>query len=267
MPTFAPKLIVTDLDGTLLRRDKTISQYTVDIFAKCRARGIKIAFATARPVRSVAALAAKALIAPDALAYHNGVIIEIDGAITHRFGIPHEMAASIVGKSLSIFPSMRVFVETDDFLYVNYDDFPCDSWRINCASLTDLPCKIIDKICFVTPQYDEPISLDVIAGIKTLLSDDLRYLLVEGAQYMPVTSKQAGKDLACQHFATRYDIATADIVAFGDDYNDLEMLRACGVGVAMGNACEGVCEAVDLICDSNENDGVAKWLEENVLNN
>ena len=48
------KMIVTDLDNTLLRRDKTVSEYTASVFSKCRNAGIKIVFATARPARAVA---------------------------------------------------------------------------------------------------------------------------------------------------------------------------------------------------------------------
>ena len=53
MNTKTIKLIVTDLDGTLLRSDKTVSDYTASIFSRCSKAGIKIVFATARPVRAV----------------------------------------------------------------------------------------------------------------------------------------------------------------------------------------------------------------------
>ncbi|MBQ7433328.1 MAG: HAD hydrolase family protein [Lachnospiraceae bacterium] len=56
-----------------------------------------------------------------------------------------------------------------------------------------------------------------------------------------------------------------EIVAFGDDYNDIEMLRACGTGVAVGNALAEVKQAADEVCLTNEEDGVALWLTEHVL--
>ena len=55
------------------------------------------------------------------------------------------------------------------------------------------------------------------------------------------------------------------VAAFGDDINDLEMVRNCGIGVAVGNAIETVKAAAKYICDINNNDGVAKWLEEYIL--
>jgi hydroxymethylpyrimidine pyrophosphatase-like HAD family hydrolase len=53
-------------------------------------------------------------------------------------------------------------------------------------------------------------------------------------------------------------------VAFGDDLNDIDMLNHAGVSVAMGNALDEVKAVADYVCDTNDNDGLAKWLEENV---
>ena len=57
----------------------------------------------------------------------------------------------------------------------------------------------------------------------------------------------------------------SELAAFGDDSNDIEMLRECGAGVAVSNAIGEVRAIASRICDTNDNDGVAKWLEENVL--
>ena len=55
------------------------------------------------------------------------------------------------------------------------------------------------------------------------------------------------------------------LVAFGDDINDLEMVKNCGIGVAVENAIDDVKAAAKYICGTNDNDGVAKWLEEHIL--
>ena len=57
----------------------------------------------------------------------------------------------------------------------------------------------------------------------------------------------------------------SEIVSFGDDTNDIDLLDFCGISVAMENALDNVKKSANEICDTNENDGVAKWLEENVL--
>ena len=57
----------------------------------------------------------------------------------------------------------------------------------------------------------------------------------------------------------------SNIAAFGDDYNDVEMLRECGIGVAVANAIDEAKAAADYICGDCDDDGTARWLEEHVL--
>ena len=70
------KMIVTDLDGTLLRTNKSISQYTASVFLRCHDNGTILVYATARPIRAVAMLDLG--IRNDAAIYHNGAVIAIE---------------------------------------------------------------------------------------------------------------------------------------------------------------------------------------------
>ena len=262
-----PKLIVTDLDGTLLRRDKTISDYTAKVFAQCRERGIKIAFATARPPFSVNELPASDIISPDACTYHNGVIVAVGDEIIGHYPIPYSAAESIVKRAEQQFPDIRIFVEAGDFTYANFTE----AWwkgRKLYSDFTKMPCNTVDKIAFCTPKWDTPIEPDTVAGLTALLSNDLHFtmtvMLTEGGQFMPVASKRADKSIAVAEIAAHFDIKMSDVVAFGDDINDLEMLRVCGVGVAMDNAVAAIKETADCICESNDEDGVSKWISKNV---
>lgn len=78
-------------------------------------------------------------------------------------------------------------------------------------------------------------------------------------------NQSATKYHAISFLAERYQISTDDIIAFGDDYNDLEMIKKCGKGIAVGNALEMVKGAADEVCESNQKDGVARWIEGNLL--
>ena len=61
------------------------------------------------------------------------------------------------------------------------------------------------------------------------------------------------------------NISLSEIVSFGDDCNDLEMLQICGTGVAVSNAVAEVKTAADCVTLSNDEDGVADWIEKNIL--
>jgi hydroxymethylpyrimidine pyrophosphatase-like HAD family hydrolase len=68
-----------------------------------------------------------------------------------------------------------------------------------------------------------------------------------------------------KYIADYFSISLSEVAAFGDDYNDVDMLRECGAGVAMSNAIDECKAAADYICGDCDDDGVARWLEENVL--
>ena len=80
-----------------------------------------------------------------------------------------------------------------------------------------------------------------------------------------IMCKESTKASAIIYLSKLLGFELKDITAFGDDYNDIDMLQRCGTGVAVSNAIHDVKTTADYICDSNDNDGVAKWIEENVL--
>ena len=251
------KMIVTDLDGTLLRTDKTISDYTASVFRICRDRGIKIVFATARPVRAVT----KWLnidIESAACIYHNGAVIMFGDELFQEAGIDHDTVSKLLvaAKGLS---GMKVAAEIDDALYANFDAqtvWPGVEYVV--TDFSDLPKLPADKIIFITVDKTE------ISAIEALFSENLYWEISENEVLM-VMSKQARKRNAVSDLATHFGIPLSEVAAFGDDYNDVEMLRECGIGVAVANAIDEAKSAADYICETNDSDGAAKWLEENVL--
>ncbi len=122
----------------------------------------------------------------------------------------------------------------------------------------NLPKLPADKIIFITTDKVD------INKIEQLFNENLYWEISENEVLM-VMNKNARKRNAINEIANHFGISLTEIAAFGDDYNDIEMLRDCGIGVAVANAIDEAKAAADYICDTNENDGVAKWLEENVL--
>lgn len=92
------------------------------------------------------------------------------------------------------------------------------------------------------------------------ITNDL-YLLPSENRLITIHNTQSTKMNGIRTLAERYNISPSQIVAFGDDYNDIEMLKSCGIGVAVENALSEVKKAAKEITESNEHDGVAKWLE------
>ncbi len=104
-------------------------------------------------------------------------------------------------------------------------------------------------------------TLEKMAGYRPYLPESL-YLELSEHTIAMIMHRQATKRQAVRLLAERHGFGMEEVIAFGDDYNDIDLLRGCGCGVAVGNALEVVKEAADEVCETNENDGVARWLAE-----
>jgi Cof subfamily protein (haloacid dehalogenase superfamily) len=250
-------MIVTDLDGTLLKDDKMVSEYTIEIIKKLRIEGHKFVIATARPLRAAKKFLEELEI--DAGIYHNGALIYESGNKIDGFQIKN--AKETVDKILSAYPNTAIAVETNDVLYSNFDAeslWPGTSYILTKSNFSEIENKKADKIIV------EISSLSDMKKYESFLSEDLYMQLSENKIGM-IMKKSATKSNGIHYLAQIYNIETENIIAFGDDYNDIDMLKFCGTGVCVNNGITDVKEISDYICDTNENDGVAKWIEKHIL--
>jgi len=248
------KMIVIDLDGTLLKTDKSVSEYTQTILNQCRKLGIKVVYATGRG-------GSARQVAPseffDGEITMNGAVARVSNDVVYSRLIPCQTARPIL-----IACDKRGIKITSEISDMHYSNFVVsDEW----PQITDF--KVVD---FLRHDKDaEKIYLPNTTHedrkfIEQLLSDDLYFVVTDGF-FGQIMHKDATKSKALSELARRWGINQAEIVAFGNDYNDIEMLRDCGIGVAVANAINEAKAIADYICDVNDRDGVAKWLEENVL--
>ena len=249
-------MIVTDLDGPRLWDDKTISDFTIGVIKKYQSEGGIFVAATARPVRT--AREYMKILNLNAGIFHNGAVIQEKGRKTGGYGVKNagELAQSILER----YPFSNIAVEAEDVLYANFDAgrlWPGAEY-ISCKTFAQLRGKTADKIIV------EVASLSEMEKYKALLPDELYIQLSENKIGM-IMNQSATKYHAISFLAERYHISMDDVIAFGDDYNDLEMIEKCGKGIAVSNALEIVKGVADGVCESNQKDGVARWIEGNLL--
>ena len=84
---------------------------------------------------------------------------------------------------------------------------------------------------------------------------ELRVFPNNGEHWHQITHKPASKFNAVSYLSNMTGVALSDILSFGDDFNDIEMLEKCGIGVAVENAVADAKKAADFVCDTNDNDG------------
>ena len=254
------RMIITDLDGTLLRSDKTVSDYTAGVFRRCQERGIKVVFATARAVR-VAKVDTKN-IRPDYIIADNGAVVDRGGEIIRRIPIPGYARDELIAR-LTVLDEVSVLaVETGERLITNYNGAPwAGGWGVWNRVYSDFSNGVKDD---VTKIIAECANLELISGIVGDYKELHLYSYI-GEDWRTILHRDATKLAAAAFAAESLGFGLESAVAFGDDYNDLDMLRGCGIGVAMGNAIAEAKAAADFVCGTNDGDGAARWLEENVL--
>jgi len=251
------KMIAVDLDDTLLRNDKTVSGRTLATLAKCRDHGIKVIYATARGP------SADSIVSPELF---DGTV-KMCGAVAYVGDLPvHRQLISMIDSKDFLLAvcstNIQIAVEVDGWTYSNFsfsDDW--DPIFFDSYKVTDFNSftKEVEKI------WAMPVSDDEIDLIKQHLPEGLYMTVARNDNFTMIMREDTNKMNAINALAEHWGIKSTEIVAFGDDVIDIDMLRHCGIGVAMGNAVDEVKAVANQICDTNENDGVAKWLEEHVL--
>ncbi len=247
------KAIITDLDRTLLRTDKTISEYTLAIMRKCHDRGIAIMAATARPDRSI--LQYQKQICFDAITTLNGARVILPNAVLEN-GVSHLSGQHILSK-LVIMPDTLISVETSDGIYSNVE---IPEWESTCYNgFPDLPTQGTLYKILVSGKSDT-----LYCQVESILPDDTYYTVANG-NLVQIMSKNATKWKGICAILEALKISKAETVYFGDDNDDIEPLQMCGAGVAVSNAIAAVISEADYIAGSNDEDGVARFIEANIL--
>ena len=250
------KMLVTDLDNTLLRSDKSISAYTASIFRRCRERGMKIVFATARPKRNLVGFTQ--MVAPDAIVSDNGARVCAGEQTILRNDVPPTAVTAIVNTLLPL-AGIRLHLNYEHFSFTNHETYRSwGNWGVEYSDFSTYNPHGVQKIAIEAAD---------ILLLSRVDFDALgcHYHGNQGEIWYMAMAKAATKLNAIHATATHFGIALSDIAAFGDDHNDVGMLRACGTGVAVANAIDEAKAAADFICDINDNDGPAKWIEANLL--
>ena len=272
-----PRLIVADLDGTLLHgaptfEERFITQRTVDTIDRMHDAGYRFAVATARPVSTGFAYADRLPV--DAYVYLNGALIDMrpgrsdydmltSGAMPRdghllRIGFSSRRACEVCLQLLSEIPDLEIGVVMNDVRYTNFDVgryWKTQVWRP--TDFSDVPEGLADKI-IIFPKPGQ------CSRLRQLIPDDFAVSVSECAMWMLMNSL-ADKRHALRTLCERMDIPLAATASFGDDLIDIPMMEESGRGVAVANANPKVLAMADEICPPNDDDGVAQWIERHLL--
>lgn len=247
------RAIITDLDRTLLRADKTVSEYTYAVLKKCHDRGILLMAATARPERAI--LTYQDQIGFDAVTTLNGARIVLPDGVMEN-GIKPSSAETILKKVIRI-PDLVLSMETGSGIFSNT---PIPEW--NAAVFHEFPSLPTESIIFKLLLSSQGNNIQ--CEVKKALTPDT-YMTVAEGKLIQIMSTAATKWNGIKIMLEAFGVKQEEAVYFGDDHDDIESIRSCGTGVAVANAIGGVLEAADFITESNDEDGVARYIAKNIL--
>ncbi|MBV7271698.1 sugar-phosphatase [Clostridiaceae bacterium UIB06] len=264
------KLVALDMDGTLLKEDKTISKENLTAIEKAKENGVKFVLATGRPIKGIE----KYLKQLDLIG-ENDYAVSFNGAV-----IQNTKTGEIIAKSYMNLNDLKYLYELSKKLNVNIHFLTpssCVTPKINKYSqlesdLNNIPLEIVDfdnidknttivKIMFI----DHESILDKV--IKKLPEDiNNRYTVLRSAPYfLEFINKEVNKGFGVKTLAKNLGINQEEIICMGDAENDIHMIKYAGLGVAMGNAFPIVKEVANYVTKTNEGHGVAHVINKFIL--
>ncbi|MGN0745634.1 MAG: Cof-type HAD-IIB family hydrolase [Aristaeellaceae bacterium] len=258
--------VAFDLDDTLLRDDRTISAYTVDVLRRAAALGVRIIPASGRARDSMRPYVEQLGCAAAYIACNGAEVYAPDHQPLYTLQLSAGEARMVAGFAAEHGCYAQVY-DGDSFFYSMkgaYADAYARSSRLRGVYVGNL----VQYIAQPTPKV---LMMDEPARIAQLLEEGRRRfgdrlsVTCSKPHFLEVNPSKATKGNALRWLGEHFGFSMENVMAFGDSLNDLSMLTAAGHGVAMANAREDVRALVAACCPSNQEDGVARYVEQHIL--
>jgi Cof subfamily protein (haloacid dehalogenase superfamily) len=261
------RLVVADIDGTLVTSDRQITARVLAAVQAARRRGVRVCLATGRMWPSAEPYARRLGADPPIILYNGGLVYDFaSGTVLRRVPLDPDHARAVL-EVLREHPQVQPHLYVDDRVY------------------TSRPSEITDQY-----RRKDGIVVEEVADLRSLLSAEPMKILIIGARpellrvrarlaalpqrihtvfseetYLEVLPPGSSKGAALQWMARHLGIPLEQTVAVGDHLNDLEMIQLAGLGVAMGNAPDALKAQAEYVTATNDQEGLAEVIERFVL--
>ena len=261
------ELLISDIDGTLIRRDKSVSDVTVKAVQRLREAGMKFTLISARPVSGMLPIVRRLGIEGCIGAYNGGTIARADGTVISAerlsLGVA-KRAQTLIGQ-----PGITLWAFADGLWHATDTANPhTDSERITADQeptvVSDFS-TILDRIDKMVAVSDEPDRLAALEQTTAEALGDDAAVARSQTYYLDITAPLANKGAGATALAKAFGVALANTAVIGDGQNDTRMFAVAGFSVAMGNGSDEVRGAADAVTASNADDGVAQAIDSLIL--
>ena len=272
------RLVALDIDGTLLRSDRTLSPRSREAVARARAHGVRVVLVTGRRHPS-ARRVAQELGEPLPLIVHNGALVVEDGRIIRCRPLARAVAARAIlaGRAYGMEPVLHCGRSGEGWLLIDAAARPAGLVGYYLERARDEVRPVADLIAALA--LEDPIQVmfgGPLAAVPPLFEALAATLAAEARiertvypatcfALVDVLDPGVGKADALAFLQARWGIAAAETLAIGDNWNDRSMLEAAGRGLLMGNAPGELLQLGLPVLPTNDQDGVAHAIETHVL--
>lgn len=262
------RLVAVDVDGTLLRSDKSLGRRSIQAIRQAVDAGVRVILATARPPRSVRPIYDQLALDTLLINYNGALIFD---PVHHRILYHRPLDALLVRRLIRLArrlnPDILVSLEILDRWFTDRLDprFQTETSKTHhpdyLGPLDAVLNQPVTKLMFLAePQRLEPVRRTLARHFRRKIT-----IAVSDPHLIQINHPYATKARALARIARYYHIPSSQVLAIGDAPNDAGMLRWARWGVAVGNAWPQLRRAADVLVASNDDEGVAQAIEQYVL--
>lgn len=267
MPEPTIRLMLADVDGTLVTQDKLLTDRAIAAVQKLRAAGIRFAVTSGRPPRGMSTLIEPLALDTPLAAFNGGLFVNPDMSVIEQQVIPTDLVKPTIDLMKSFDLDVWVYRGADwcvlDLKGAHVDR---EQWTVKfpptlVKSFDDLT-EGVAKIVGVSDDLDAVARAE--AKAHEQLGDEVSAARSQ-PYYLDVTHPQANKGGVVAYLSKRYEIPAAQIATIGDMPNDVLMFTPSGLSIAMGNASAEVQHAATHVTTTNEDEGFAHAVDRFIL--
>lgn len=258
------KMIATDIDGTIFKWDTSFSPAVKKCIQRLTKQGIKVVLVTGRMHKATTLIADELGLDTPIVSYQGGMIKENkeDAKPYYSMSLEPSYAKKIIkwGRknniNLNLYMNDILYVEKDDEQIKKYTDARYIDYKV--CNFDDLKIKNVNKILAI--KYGEP---DTVTEWVEYLSKKYPelYIVKSTPFFCEISHTEARKSYAVEYLMNKWGLKKEEILTIGDQNNDIELLKAGGIKVAMGNATDELKACADYVTDTIDNDGFVKAIE------
>lgn len=270
----AIKLILSDIDGTILDDKHQLDSDLSGTVAALKVRNIPFVLASARSPHGMFPIAEELDLGDSPIACYNGALIVEGKKDDYRILIEHILSKTDVKKIVALIRKQFPHISINLYSGSNWIVEQMDQWvQIEAAITKESPAIRnldallrddsipIHKLLLIAEAHDIQ---EFFTYLKHVDFEDASFYLSKD-NYLEITSQSVSKENALLEIAKYYGISLSHTMAIGDNYNDIPMLKLAGLGVAMANAPQAVKDEADIETASNNDNGASNIIEDYVL--